>query len=138
MYFDDVIQELRQPNVREMETRLLDLVRNVFRSQRDPWGVPWPTLAPATLRSRRLRGLDGTQALFATGALFASIDSDRTDDSVTLEIGGTGQGGADSVEFHQFGDGVPQRAMLPFGRDIPGRWWKAIEEPIANRLGDPA
>lgn len=134
--FQDVERALAAPDLRETEFVLLELTRERFRTQSAPDGSPWKSLSPKTLESRRRRGLDGVQALFATGALFASIEAVISPLSVTIEIGGTGQGGADSVAFHQFGDGVPARPILPLDGQIPERWLGLLADPVADQFGD--
>lgn len=134
--FEDVEAALRRPELREAEARLLDLTRERFRTATAPDGSPWPSLAPATLRNRISRGIDSVSPLFATGALFASIEIERGTDRVAVVVGGTGQGGADSVAFHQFGDGVPKREILPLEGSVPDAWFDAVAEPFADTLGD--
>jgi len=136
LMFEDVERALRNPDLRETEAALLNLTRERFRTATAPDGSPWPSLAPSTLASRISQGIDGVSPLFATGALFASIESEIGRDRLAIVVGGTGQGGADSVVYHQEGDGVPKREILPLDGRIPDNWFDKISEPIADSLGD--
>jgi len=136
--FQDVERALARPSLKDVETTLLALTRERFRTQTAPDGSPWAALSPSTLASRRREGLDGIQALFATVALFASIDSTVGPLSVSVSVGGSGQGGADSVGFHQFGDGPPKRQILPLENQIPRDWILEITNPIVKQIGSPA
>lgn len=117
--------------------------RQAFRDQVDPWGKPWPPLAPSTLKARAGRRASNVnrrasqQPLVDTGAMFGSLRSTATADSAAVEIGD----GLPDVRatVHQYGGGrVPARPFFPIrpgGNPDPApAWWAVVLRPIDDAI----
>lgn len=118
------------------------LVQDTFRDERDPWGSPWRSHAPATSRARDRTSASG-QILLDTGRMYGSIDATADDNGVSVGVG------TEYASFHQFGNpghrawGGPvsplaQRAFLPERApgvaDVPAAWWYEILFPVEAAL----
>lgn len=118
------------------------LVQDTFRDERDPWGRPWSSHAPATSAARDRASASG-QILLDTGRMYNSIDATADDGGVTVGVG------TDYASYHQFGNpnhrawGGPvsplaQRAFLPERApgvvDVPASWWYEILFPVEAAL----
>ncbi len=137
------ISRLMSTVARAMEQQ----ARQAFRDQVDPWGRPWPPLAPSTLRARASRSASNVnrranqQPLVDTGAMFGSLRSAATASTATVEIGAGLPD--DRATVHQFGAQnagrkgnvrIPARAYFPIradGRPEPAQdWWATVLQPI--------
>lgn len=127
---------------------LLDqFVRNTFRTQTDPWGVPWPALSPVTLEQRERRGSRNVQKLIdptlGPPIMFDTIRPDHDDTSAWLTIG---EGLPDPrAPVQQWGNPenrawggpiapIPPRPMIPSRMpdevEFPQIWLDRIFAPI--------
>ncbi len=115
-----------------------DRIAETFVTATDPWGRAWDPLSRTTLRNR-----SGSQPLFDTGALFASISSRVT--PKTMVIGSN----SPYAEFHQNGNDqnrawggglapIPRRAFMPIDEsgaaDLPPDWVDEIMIPVTEFL----
>lgn len=110
---------------------------NTFRFSRAPGGAPWPALKSATLKARQRKGSFSTQPLIATGKMYAGIESDATDSTATVTVGG---GLPDArAWYNQFGTlKSPQRAFLPISTmgtpDPTADWLRRVRKPIDDAV----
>lgn len=100
-------------------------------SEQDPFGHPWPPLAPKTLQKRQRRGNYSTKMLIDTGAMYQSMRTDSTADTASVSMDAP-------EEVHQFGTlGIPPRPIFPTdgsGESPPDAWWIAVGAPIIDAL----
>jgi phage gpG-like protein len=141
-----------QPKAMQTVARELgQFVRNTFRDEIDPWGVPWPELAPATIQARlHGKGDDPLAAfsvkkLFESGDLYGSIDqtSDETSATVTegegLVYAAPQQFGNPShLPWGHAGASLPARPSMPLISPdqvaFPNDWLQAVFLPIQEAI----
>ena len=114
---------------------LVEKVEQEFEGERDPYGLPWKPLAPATLEKRRKKGR-GAKILQDTGVMRRSLN---------WQVVGRGElavGFADKKAiWHQEGtDRIPRRPMLPWkqgagGVILPRSWMREIESTLETLYG---
>ncbi len=130
-----------------IELSLEQRVRDTFRDEIDPWGVPWPPHSPVTLAERERKGQSSLQMLRDSGALYSSIIWNADDVSVRAVAGA----GLEYAEVQQFGnDGnkawgrgsapIPQRAFFPLRSedliDLPDSWLQDIQNAFDEAFGE--
>ena len=141
---DRVLMVGKHPAAKAVADQLYMLVRNSFRSERDPWGGAWPPHSPLTLKARRRRRNPSQQLLVDRGKLWESIKSSYTDTEAIITAG---QGLPDPrAVVNQFGTSnagrsrnvrIPARPFFPLrgdAADIPQRWWPTLVEPVQKAL----
>lgn len=135
----------KAPATKDMATALAQSIRTAFRSERDPWGAPWPPHSPLTIKARRRRGNASQQRLIDTGRLYGSIRDTYTDTTVTVTAG---EGLPDPrAVVNQFGTTnagrgrnvrIPARPFFPLRDErtasLPDQWQAQINEIIADRF----
>lgn len=127
---------------RDMAEEAIDLTKQTFENEADPYGVKWK---PLVLRSGR--------TLQLSGGMKSSIHAARSGKGFTIGIAKAYAG------FHQLGTGpikakrgkalgpmkpgglffrstkgVPRRPMIPF-RGMPPKWSEAFQEVAEERIG---
>lgn len=146
----------RMPVAMGQVALLLDqFVRNTFRSQSDPWGVPWPALSQVTLDERARRGSLNVQKLIdptlGPPIMFDTIRHDSNDVAAWVVIG---EGLPDPrAPVQQWGNPenrawggpiapIPARAMVPSRMpdelDFPPVWLDRIFVPIMAAINKVA
>lgn len=132
---------------KEVSLRLDQLIRGTFRTETDPWGVPWPRHSDVTLADRERREQYSLQMLIDSTDLFTSITPSHTGRAATVRVGE----GLDYEEVHQFGNKnaqawgrgsveIPPRPYMPLSapdeHDIPDDWVAQLLVPISEDLVD--
>jgi len=125
--------------------KLEQLIRNTFRNESDPWGLPWPKLRSATIDNRRRRGNFGVKPLVDSEKMYDSI---RTSQSAT-EVYVSVDYAPSFPKVHQFGNPenhawggplapVPARPFFPLRDentlDVPDAWLNEIYQPMNKAL----
>lgn len=103
-------------------------VEKSFQEQRSPGGKPWAKLAPATIYSRQRRNIWNGQMLEATGAGRRSITVVVRAKSVTISF-------LAYMDFHQRGEGIPQRQFAPKAEDfVQGAFAEMLNALLAREF----
>lgn len=134
---------------KEVSLRLDQLIRGTFRTETDPWGVPWPIHSDVTLADRERREQYSLQMLIDSTDLFTSITPTSGIKSASVRVGE----GLDYEEVHQFGNKhaqawgrgdveIPPRPYMPLSapdeHDFPDAWTVEILKPISDDLAEAA
>ena len=105
----------RQPMLANVAEEVIELVREGFERESDPYGAKWASLK--TRSGRILQDTGGLRSSFHRNQLSATQDT----------VGA----GKDYARYHQSGTSrMPARKMVPDG-DIPGEWRSRINEIAA-------
>lgn len=106
----------------EISAKILAKIRLQFRNSTDPYGQPWASVRRAG------------QPLLDTGRLRGSIQANTNGDTMVFFTD------VEYAQYHQFGERVKKRAILPDDRGLPESWeaiiTSAIKENFKSILGN--
>lgn len=108
----------------EINARLLAKVRRGFRNSTDPYGQKWAPIQPRWRNKKRAPG----QPLLDTGRLRNSIRGATTTNTMRIFTD------VEYAQYHQLGQRVRKRAILPDERGLPPEWDAEITKSIRARL----
>lgn len=119
-------------DVGEFYIRKID---NQFRTETDPFGAPWASLKPKTIKSKRGKG-QILKVLQATGLFRASFSYDAGADFAEIGSNRVTTDGQSLGILHQLGSGrLPKREILPNAeRGLPESDLQEVLEIIGEHI----